>query len=106
MSKIIKVSDDTFDKQLDKLPKKVEFCNNCVISNQRPRIMWNQKKEGQCSACDYAEEKKTIDWEKREQELQELCDSYRSKDGSWDVIVPSSGGKDLVTIRYINQTSI
>ncbi len=100
MSKIIKISDETFDTQLAQLPKEVIFCNNCVISNQRPRIKFHQKVKGQCSACDYAEEKKEINWEKREKELQDLCDHYRSKDGSWDVIVPSSGGKDSGMVAH------
>ena len=100
MSKIIKISDDTFDTQLEKLPKDVVFCNKCVVSNQRPRIKFNLKVDGQCSACDYAEEKKSIDWEQREKELQELCNNYRSKDGSWDVIVPSSGGKDSGMVAH------
>ena len=38
------------------LPKKVEFCKNCVISNQRPRIVFDE--EGICTACRYFEYKK------------------------------------------------
>ena len=38
MGKIIKSSDDILDKQLGLLPKEIKFCNNCVVSNQRPRI--------------------------------------------------------------------
>src|SRR5690606_29232885 len=29
-----------------------------------------------------------------------LCDKYRSKDGSFDVIVPSSGGKDSCFVAH------
>ena len=35
----------------------------------------------------------TIDY-KREKELINLCDKFRSRNGSFDVIVPGSGGKD------------
>ena len=35
-----------------------------------------------------------------EEELHELLDSHRSKNGSWDVIVPSSGGKDSVFVSH------
>ena len=35
-----------------------------------------------------------IDWGKREEELLKLLDNHRSKDGSYDCIVPGSGGKD------------
>lgn len=90
------------------LPLEVKFCKRCVISNQRPsstvefKNTTDEKKEtisfgedGVCDACRYAEYKDTkIDWEKREKELVELCDIYRSKDGSYDCIVPGSGGKD------------
>ena len=40
------------------------------------------------------ENKKLIDWTKREKELIELLDKHRSKNGDFDEIVPSSGGKD------------
>ena len=43
----------------------VVYCKRCVLSNQRPRLMFN--KEGVCAACLYSEHKKTvIDWDKRE----------------------------------------
>jgi len=101
MKKIIKVSDETLDNQLSSIPDKVEFCNNCVVSNQRPRIPWNQKIKGQCGACDYSNEKDTVvDWDKREKELQKICDAHRSKDGSYDVIVPGSGGKDSALVTH------
>ena len=81
------------DRQLLKLPKKVIFCKCCVVSNQRPRITLD--KDGICSACRYQDEKDLkIDWKKREAMLIDLLDKYRSKDGGFDVIVPSSGGKD------------
>jgi len=88
------------DKQLSKLPKKVIFCKRCVVSNQRPRITID--KEGICSACRYHEEKQNkINWQKREEELIKLLDRYRSKDGSFDVVVPSSGGKDSAYVAYM-----
>ena len=66
MGKIIKVSDDIFDKQLEQLPKEVTFCKKCVISNQRPRIRWGLKEDGGCSACDYGHEKDNeIDWDEK-----------------------------------------
>ena len=44
--------------------------------------------------CKTAEQKNKINWEEREKELIELCDKYRSKDGSYDCLIPGSGGKD------------
>ena len=93
------------DKQLENQPKEVKFCKKCVVSNQRPRTTFN--KDGVCNACEYALIKdRLIDWEKREKELVALCDKYRSTDGIFDVIIPSSGGKDsgytahLLKVKY------
>src|SRR3989344_2091300 len=82
------------DTQIKKLPKKIVYCKTCVIPNQRPRTDFDS--EGVCSACRYAEKKfhGGIDWNARENELMKLLDRHRSKDGSYDCIVPSSGGKD------------
>ena len=74
------------------LPTEVKFCKKCTISNQRPRIIFDES--GVCSACNFSDHKKTIDWQLREKELQDLCDKHRRSDGSYDVVVPCSGGKD------------
>ena len=75
------------------LPKEVIFCKRCTISNQRPRISFDL--DGVCSACNYSDYKKSkIDWGKREDELLSLLKKHRKNDGSYDVIVPCSGGKD------------
>ena len=89
------------------LPEKVEFCSNCVMSNQRPnseiefkhsiktkKKTLNLDKNKICDACLNAEEKEKINWKERENQLIKLLDKYRSKDGSYDCIVPGSGGKD------------
>lgn len=78
--------------EMYKLPQEVKYCKKCTISNQRPRITFDEN--GVCSACNYRTVKENTDWEQREKELMDLCDRFRSKDGSWDVIVPCSGGKD------------
>jgi N-acetyl sugar amidotransferase len=87
------------DRQLSILPTEIKFCKKCVVSNQRPRILFDD--EGICGACHYAEIKKSgIDWQTREKELQELCDKFRRDDGRFDVIVPASGGKDSSRVAY------
>ena len=86
-------------KKIYNLPEEVKFCKKCVISNQRPRISFNE--EGVCSACQYSEKKdKEFDWDKREIELKKLLDKYRRSDGRYDVIVPCSGGKDAAYIGH------
>ena len=55
------------------LPSEVKFCKKCTVSNQRPRITFDE--DGVCSACNYADFKRNkIDWDERERELIELCD--------------------------------
>jgi len=89
------------------LPREVKFCKKCVMSNQRPasavefkhtkdskKTTLNFDEEGVCDACRHAEHKNSINWERREEELLKLLDQHRSKDGSYDCIVPGSGGKD------------
>lgn len=89
----------TLEKQLTTQPKEVKFCKKCVVSNQRPRIVFD--KDGVCSACKFAYEKDhVIDWEARERELVQLLDKYRRNDGWWDVIVPGSGGKDSSYVAH------
>ena len=90
------------------LPQDINFCTKCVISNQRPsstveykhtaqskKATINLNQDGVCDACRVSESKETdIDWDERERELMELCDRYRKNDGSYDCLVPGSGGKD------------
>ena len=79
--------------QIQHIPKYVKWCKRCVVSNQRPRVIFDENDV--CSGCLNTEYKNNkIDWVKREKELVDLLDQHRSNDGSWDVIVPSSGGKD------------
>lgn len=100
------------------LPTEVLYCKKCVISNQRPNsaveythTKATQKKtihfdeNGVCDACNFAEKKhNTIDWENRDKQLRELCDRHRSKDGSYDCILPGSGGKDSFYASHILRT--
>ncbi len=73
--------------------KTIKFCTRCVTSNQRPRITFD--KDGVCSACRYAEKKwgDGIDWKARRRELTKLLNRFRTS-STYDVVVPSSGGKD------------
>jgi len=89
---------DRLDKQIAKLPKKVQWCKNCVISNQRPRITFDD--QGVCAACNNRKTRQTIDWRFRGKELDVLLGKHRKQNGEWDVIVPSSGGKDSVYVAH------
>lgn len=73
-------------------PDHVQMCTRCVMTNQRPRITFDE--EGVCSACRYAERKHDgIDWRERSLELEALLADHMPA-GGYDVIVPGSGGKD------------
>jgi N-acetyl sugar amidotransferase len=57
--------------------------------------------ENICDACRVAEKKSLIDWDARDAELRELCDKHRSSDGSYDCLVPGSGGKDSFVAAHM-----
>ncbi len=100
------------------LPAHVEFCRNCIISNQRPNsaIEYEHTKttkkatirfddQGICDACRFTERKRhEIDWFERDRMLRDLCDKYRSHDGRYDCIVPGSGGKDSFYASHVLKT--
>lgn len=96
------------------LPAEVRFCTRCVISNQRPSSVVEFRNtgvepkptiefdvEGVCSACTFADIKERIDWAQREAELIELCNKHRSKNGSYDCVIPGSGGKDSAFTSHV-----
>lgn len=89
------------------LPAEVKFCVRCVMSNQRPASTQEFKhtveskkttlhidSEGVCDACRVAEEKEKVNWKDREEKLLRLLDQHRKNDGSYDCMIPGSGGKD------------
>lgn len=103
------------NKTLYNLPEDVVFCRRCVMSNQRPASMPEFKhtrerhgakylhigEDGVCDACRYTEHKQDIDWGAREKELLPLLDRHRKSDGSYDCIVPGSGGKDSAFAAHV-----
>lgn len=95
------------------LPSEIKFCKKCVISNQRPNSTVefkniNKKKQtisfdenGVCDACRYNEVKENTDWKGRQDKLFKILEQYRSNNGTYDCIVPSSGGKDSSFTAHI-----
>ena len=99
------------------LPSEVLYCRDCVVSNQRPNsaVEYKHTKEskkatirfdqqGVCDACNFARRKRAINWEEREKILIDLCNRFRKDDGSYDCIVPGSGGKDSFYASHILKT--
>lgn len=95
------------------LPREVEFCKRCIISNQRPISTVEHKhtiktikktiyfEDGICDGCRAADKKKATDWAHREKELRDLCDRHRKTNGEYDCLVPGSGGKDSFYASHI-----
>ena len=97
------------------LPGAVSYCRECVISNQRPNstVEYANTKDSEkttihfnsddvCDACQLCKRKKfEINWGEREKQLRDLCDRHRKHDGSYDCIVPGSGGKDSFYASHI-----
>tara|TARA_B100000315_G_scaffold127921_1_gene117643 strand:+ start:15767 stop:16906 length:1140 start_codon:yes stop_codon:yes gene_type:complete len=77
----------------------MKYCSKCLAPSTRPRLAFNEG--GVCNACIHTENKKqSIDWTARWKSLEEICDKHRSKDGSFDCLVPCSGGKDGSTVAW------
>jgi N-acetyl sugar amidotransferase len=96
------------------LPSHVTFCQRCVTSNQKPisavefqhtaasvKQAIHLDETNICDACRVTEKKVSIDWRAREEELRALCDKHRSTDGSYDCLVPGSGGKDSFVAAHM-----
>ena len=73
-------------------------CKKCLTPNTRPRVTFI---DGICNACINWKDKEKISWNKRIKALKIICDKYRSKDGSFDVIVPGGGGKDSSYVAWM-----
>jgi N-acetyl sugar amidotransferase len=110
--------DNTNQEAYYGLPSEVRYCTKCVISNQRPnsaveyihkkdtkKVTINFDESGVCDACNFTSKKiNDINWEERDSQLRELCNRYRRSDGSYDCIVPGSGGKDSFYASHILKT--
>ena len=69
-------------------------CVKCLVPETVDTIAFDAA--GVCSVCRQVEYKKEqIDWAQRGQQLQEIIAQHRNK-GTYDCIVPYSGGKDSV----------
>jgi len=99
------------------LPPSVQFCTSCVISNQRaaPSVLVQDQREstkdtvpfsedGVCEPCRIVSRKGETDWAEREAQLIVLLDRFRSRNGSYDCLVPGSGGKDSVFAAHVLKT--
>ena len=63
------------------------------MSNSKPDLVLDEN--GICSACLNYEKRIIVNWEDRKRDLENILEKYKKNNkGSWDCIVPVSGGKD------------
>ena len=72
--------------------KKVQWCKNCLNMSTRPRISFDNR--GFCNACVWMEEKEKLNWQPRLDEFKNVIQKIKSKNKTYDCLVPVSGGKD------------
>ena len=98
------------------LPQSVLYCHSCVISNQRPNSAVEFKHtrdsekatihlddHGVCDACRVAEEKQQHDrlGGSRAPAARAVRQAIARNDGSYDCVVPGSGGKDSFYAAHV-----
>lgn len=77
--------------------KNLKRCTKCILPETFPFIAFNEE-TGVCNYCEnYKPKSKTSSLD----ELKKLVEPYRSKDGSPDVLVPFSGGRDSMYVLHI-----
>jgi N-acetyl sugar amidotransferase len=54
-----------------------------------------------CQACYHHEQRAEVNYDARYEHLEELADSHRRTDGSYDCLIPVSGGKDSHYAVYV-----
>lgn len=68
------------------------------MPDTRPRIVFDAS--GVCNACLHGDQKETINWPERREEFLDLIEQFRPRHGSYDCVVPWSGGKDSSAIAH------
>lgn len=70
----------------------MKYCKKCIMPTTRPEQVF---KDGICDACHSGVEKHgVVNWDERSKEFEVVLNKYRTNDGSYDCIIPVSGGKD------------
>ena len=67
-------------------------CTRCLYPDTKPDLFFND--EGVCSACTAFDKRKEIDWKARKKDLLRILETTARNGSGYDLIVPSSGGKD------------
>ena len=68
----------------------MKYCKKCILPSTRPNIQLD--KNGVC--CERVIQKKTINWDERLDSLKKIIKQIKSKNATYDCVIPVSGGKD------------
>jgi len=69
----------------------LQRCTRCLLPETADTVIFDE--QGVCNVCRNQDIKWQIDWENKKKELDTLIEQYRGV-GSYDCIIPFSGGKD------------
>lgn len=73
----------------------MKTCTKCVTPETAESLKFD--KDGSCSVCSQINYKRdVVNWNERKVELDRIIKNFKDK-GSYDCIVPFSGGKDLLS---------
>ena len=70
----------------------LKYCKKCLYPDTKPMLKLDDNDI--CDACTNWEKKSSIDWDLRRKQLDEIVNKYKKTDGSYDCVIPVSGGKD------------
>lgn len=80
---------------IDKI-KNLKRCTKCLLPETFPYIQFDEQGE-----CNYCKNYKKKNQPKSINELKKLTEPYRKKDGSPDVLIPFSGGRDSTYVLHL-----
>jgi asparagine synthetase B (glutamine-hydrolysing) len=80
---------------IDKI-KKLKRCTKCILPVTFPFIKFDENGE-----CNYCKNYKQKNQPKPIEDLIKLVEPYKSKDGSADVLIPFSGGRDSTYVLHV-----
>lgn len=79
----------------------MKYCKKCLFPETKPDLYFDA--DGVCDACRSAEtkwnEEKMVDWASRQKEFEYIIENL-PREGSYDCVVPVSGGKDSTFQTY------
>lgn len=70
----------------------MRYCSRCILPDTRPGLQIGS--DGVCSACTSHGRRVDVDWSARADRFRDVVAQARSRERSYDCLIPVSGGKD------------